>query len=110
MTQDIPADWVLKAAGEKSGWVNFHIEDLRARYRHGVNGAYRALCDMIAENESSPVDRKILIAREACAQIYDDEYPTVARDYRDGNRDNDGDAEFHASIRAIELYEQGFGA
>ncbi len=105
MTQDIPADWVLKAAGEKSGWVDFHIEDLRARYRHGVNGAYCALCDMIAKHEQEPVDRKLLCAREAMAEACT--LPESEGAYRRGVWDHAG--ALKQCFRAIELYEQGFG-
>ena len=62
---------------------------------------------MIAKYEKEPVDRKLLCAREAVAEWHDKKgNRNTAKRYRDG--DNDEYLTNH--VRAIELYEQGFGA
>jgi hypothetical protein len=62
---------------------NFYVNDL----------TYRALCDMIAKHEQKPVDRKVLCAREAAWPF------GFAKDSMGVD----------ACLRAIELWEEGFG-
>lgn len=85
MTNTTPPDWVLIEAAKRCGWAygttdNYHD-----------NPVYAALCDMILKHEQPPADRKMLCAREAAAKV-----PLLAHpvDY---------------CIRAIELWEEGFG-
>lgn len=110
MTTDTVPGWVLLEAAKRAGWIAFPIEDLRDRFDASDGGAYRALCDMIAKHEQEPVDRKLLVAREAAAQISD----SIYRDshwgvpIRLGNTDDRQDV--RAAHRAIELWEEGFGA
>ena len=87
---DTPEDWVLIEAAKKCGWDVF-LDSLRIRYNDST--PYRALCDMIAKHEQKPVDRKLLCAREAAA-----EHGYYAEDWAE-----------KACIRAIELWEEGFG-
>ncbi len=91
---DTPPDWVLIEAAKRIGWPTDNLEPLRERYRSNsyLSHAYRALCDMIQKYEQPPVDRKLLCAREARRQhgYYSSAYDDV-------------------SIRAIELWEEGFG-
>lgn len=94
---NIPEDWVLIEAAKRAGyhWLNHTVEDLREYYRDGEHDdLYRALCDMIAKHEKKPVDRKWLCAREA-EKLWE-------------NSDEDFDVAT-ACLRAIELWEQGFG-
>lgn len=64
---------------------------------------FRALCDMIAKHEQKPIDRKLLCAREAGA--LDD--ANKAYQYRSGSRDSYSGVKI--CIRAIELWESGYG-
>jgi hypothetical protein len=87
MTTETPPDWVLLEAAKRSGW-DTQIEGLRRLY--SKDSPFRALCDMIAKHEKQPVDRKLLCAREAISVAY-------------------GRHEEWIAIRAIELWEEGFG-
>ncbi len=90
-------DWVLVEAAKRAGyhWLNHTVEDLREYYAYGENDdLFSALCDMILKHEQSPVDRKLLCAREA-ASLWD----------IIGEADKFEDA----CLRAIELWEEGFG-
>jgi len=66
---------------------------------------FRALCDMIAKHEQPPVDRKLLCAREAMARAAGSE--VSERQWRDGS--SDYMPSIQGIIRAIELWEEGFG-
>ena len=88
-------DWVLKLAADKAGWDKWPADHLLRCYlsEHPDYGSYRALCDMIERYEQPPVDRKLLCAREAAKEYGYDQ----------------GDLAENACIRAIELWEEGFG-
>ena len=90
-----PPDWVLIEAAKRSDWD----ADLRCirRYYSDSAPSFRALCDMIERYEEPPVDRKLLCAREAITQSHDENF-----------RSNICHWEWIA-IRAIELWEEGFG-
>lgn len=94
---DTPPDWVLIEAAKRCGWAygtadNYHD-----------NPVYAALCDMILKHEQPRVDRKLLCAREACAQHDGNK----AYQYANGDRDTYICVE--AAVRAIELWEKGYG-
>lgn len=91
-TMTMPEDWVLLEAAERSNIGEEPIEYLRKIYPRA--GSFRALCDMIAKHEKPPVDRKVLCAREAWSQWMD--HDDIA-------------GEDYVGIRAIELWEEGFG-
>jgi hypothetical protein len=82
---DTPEDWVLLEAAKRCGW-DVLLDSLRIRYHHST--PYRALCDMIAKHEQKPADRKLLCAWEASRKCA---------------------SEYSAAVRAIELWEEGFG-
>jgi hypothetical protein len=88
---DTPPDWVLIEAAKRSDTWPQEIETLRGSYDSWF--IFRALCDMIQKYEQPPVDRKLLCAREALRQ-----HGWMADTYAEA-----------ASIRAIELWEEGFG-
>lgn len=92
---DVPImpDWVLIEAAKRFGWDARpeRLSHLRNDYTASV--PYSAFCDMIAKYEQKPVDRKLLCARE------------VMKYWTDVNEE---EAEA-ACLRAIELWEQGFG-
>lgn len=90
---DTPPDWVLIEAAKRSGWENGDTEHMASCYEQPFHLGYRALCDMIWKYEQQPVDRKLLCAREAQAQL--------------GYEQNDIAEQF--CIRAIELWNEGFG-
>jgi hypothetical protein len=82
MTTETPPDEVLIEAAKRADC------DVYRR-----DGAFLALCDMIAKHEKPPVDRKLLCAREAWDQWLNIDY----------------DGEEWIGLRAIQLYEEGFG-
>ena len=85
---DTPEDWVLIEAAKRCGWECGTAE------LYYDNPVYGALCDMIAKHEQKPVDRKLLCAREAARQY-------LAMDA--------GIKVEWNGLRAIELWEEGFG-
>jgi hypothetical protein len=86
-----PPDWVLIEAAKRSDWD----ADLRCirRYYSDSAPSFRALCDMIERYEEPPVDRKLLCAEEALRQW----------------REGDGAPTTWIALRAIELWEEGYG-
>jgi hypothetical protein len=90
MTTPTPPDWILLEAAELSGWDVWPIAKLRYFYDDG--GTYRALCDMIQKHKKPPVDRKRLCAQEAMKSWV-----------------GGGAGPETICIRAIELWEEGFG-
>jgi len=90
---DTPKDWVLIEAAKRCEWQGGKTLAQMRGYLD-ASGAFRALCDMIAKHEQPPVDRKLLCAREAMAGCL---VPM-----------SDESAE-SAIVRAIELWEEGFG-
>lgn len=92
-----PPDWVLIEAAKRSE-LSQDIDFLLDFYRN--SRTFRALCDMIQKYEQPPVDRKLLCAREASTFWH-------GPDALDGSYDSS--AEVCCSIRAIELWEEGFG-
>lgn len=100
---DTPPDWVLIEAAKRATMSVDDPEWLRSLY--GNDGSFTPLCDMIQKYEQPPVDRKLLCAREAWAQLYGGEPAEL--EFRHGYCD-DRDTVVCA-IRAIELWEEGFG-
>jgi len=90
---DTPEDWVLIEAAKRCGWADTYTLDTLQRF-YGNDLPYRALCDMIAKHEQKPVDRKLL-----CAQEADRLWQTSDEDFTIEE----------ACLRAIELWEEGFG-
>ncbi len=93
-TETPPDDWVLLEAAKLSDTWCRSIEWLRELY--GVSGSFRALCDMIAKHEKPPVDRKVLCALEALTEASTDHADVMWTDE-------------DVAVRAIELWEEGFG-
>lgn len=90
---DTPPDWVLIEAAKRSNDLNEN-DDLEITIEYyGKSSIFRALCDMIERYEQPPVDRKLLCAREA------------DRLYLAGALNEVEDV----AVRAIELWEEGFG-
>ena len=82
-----PPGWVLIEAAKRCGWPERNLAsvwDLKQ-----FDPPFRALCDMIERYEQPPVDRKLLCAMEVF-----------------GEHDVIGHVK---AVRAIELFEQGFG-
>jgi hypothetical protein len=92
MTDTPIPDWVLIEAAKRFAWDNAAASELRRHYQDDNYIGYTALCDMILKHEQRPVDRKLLCAREA---------------YREWLHTNGSMEE--RCVRAIELYEEGFG-
>jgi hypothetical protein len=97
MTEQTHPDWLLIEAGKRSGWATKEtcIETLRV---YDGNLVFRALCNALWKLHEAgllpaPVDRKMLCAKEA---------------YSDWLKTDHIDADY-VGIRAIELWEEGFG-
>jgi hypothetical protein len=89
---DIPADWILIEAAKRCDMQIIHCDLRELRLDYAEGHAFRALCDMIQKYEQPPVDRKLLCAREAVR------LGSLKTEYSDW-----------IAIRAIELWEEGFG-
>ncbi len=101
---DTPPNWVLIEAAKRCDWApGKTLAQMRGHIYN--SGAYRALCDMIQKYEQPPVDRKLLCAREAIARAADSEI--AQRQWRNGINDHLASIEW--TVRAIELWEEGFG-
>jgi hypothetical protein len=93
---DTPEDWVLIEAAKRCEWrPDMEPERIRL-YDYEHNEAFRALCDMILKHEQPPVDRKLLCAREATKENDLKYWYKVSELER-------------ISVRAIELYLEGYG-
>ena len=90
---DTPPDWVLIEAAKRCGRDLTSLSVITDLY--ATDAALRALCDMILKHEQPPVDRKALCAKEAQRNVTD--------------RNLDEDWWEAIAIRAIELWEEGFG-
>jgi hypothetical protein len=91
-----PPDWVLLEAAKRAwGKTTDPVSSLRYIY-DDVDTTFRALCDMIERYEQPPVDRKVLCAREALSEA-NKAHADVAWSDED------------VAVRAIELWEEGFG-
>jgi hypothetical protein len=101
MTTETPPDWVLLEAARLADETDIEIQWLRDL--DNACGTFRALCDMIAKYEKPPVDRKVLCALYAGAGMI--LYGNLS--YTEVTENSENIA--RACIRAIELYEGGFG-
>jgi hypothetical protein len=90
MTTETPPDWILLEAADQSEMLERN--PARLRLLRGGDKTFRALCDMIAKHEKPPVDRKLLCAQEAMKSWV-----------------GGGAGPETICVRAIELYEEGFG-
>ena len=94
---DTPPDWKLLELANLGGrrWIVLGIPQLQAQYINGDrDDIFRTLRDMIFKHEQPPVDRKLLCAREAYSIV---------------SSKNPADWMEEIAIRAIELWEEGFG-
>lgn len=92
---DTPPDWVLLEAAKRFAWCDTAPSRLRKHYQADNYNGYTALCDMIFKHEQPPVDRKLLCAEEALRTAW--------------LRNPQGLKATDQCIRAIELWEEGFG-
>jgi len=99
---DRPPNWVLIEAAKRCGWDSDNIEHLFRQYQ--AYPAFRALCDMIQKYEQPPVDRKLLCAREAQGSMF-----IMVGSLDPQEIAHNREAAEQACIRAIELWEEGFG-
>ena len=91
-----PPDWVLIEAAKRGGWSNISVDQLRINFELKYE-MFRALCDMIERYEQPPPDRKLLCAVQAISHGS----PTLAEAATE--------REINHCVRAIELWEEGFG-
>ena len=99
-----PPDWVLIEAAKRSERIGTKLEVILAHWFS--DPTVRALCDMIERHEQPPIDRKLLCAREAVARRWKQAWPEEL-EFRHGYRD-DRDP-IVVALRAIDLWEEGFG-
>lgn len=104
MTDKTPPDWALIEAAKRCGW-DMDATVLRKLVNNDSDEVFSALCDMIERYEQPPVDRKLLCAREAMAQAC--ALPESEGAYRRGTWDHAG--ALKQCLRAIELWEEGYG-
>lgn len=87
-------DWVLIEGAKRCQWdAIYTLGQLQLFYANEMT--YRALCDMILKHERPPVDRKRLCAEEAIRLEWERAYDFATVTSK--------------CIRAIELWEEGFG-
>jgi len=87
--QQTPPDWALIEAAKRADWRG-ELPTLKQYYNNLV---FRALCDMIAKHEQPPVDRKVMCVEQA---MYDFGWDKTWLGKS-------------ACLRAIELWQEGFG-
>ena len=99
MTTEITPAWSLAMARSEMGFDiaagSLAIDPIAAEglpENDNAEESRLALCNMIQKHEKQPVDRKVLCAREAMTEFF----PPHA--------DPEG-----VALRAIELWEEGFG-
>ena len=102
---DTPPDWVLIEAAKRAGIKRSPAQLRAGQIAKAAKPHFRALCDMIEKHEQPPVDRKVLCAREAMAEGCT--LPESEGAYRRGAWDHAG--ALKNCLRAIELWEEGFG-
>jgi hypothetical protein len=91
-----PPDWVLREAAKRCDWITETPTFLRRAFK--ASDAFRALCEMIERYEKPPADRKLRCAREALSEA-NKAHADVAW----------SDKTIPVLVRAIELWEKGFG-
>ena len=91
MTEQTPPDWVLIEAAKRTGRSLTLAQYQAGLIAKAAQPYFRALCEMILKHEQPPVDRKLLCAREAEVSMF----PTATKQ--------------QVAIRAIALWEEGFG-
>jgi hypothetical protein len=105
---DTPPDWVLIEAAKRGAFRQATIEKMRMW--HKADKIFRALCYMIQKYEQPPVDRKLLCARQARVEDYGYAPGSKqAKEIEAGKYDGLFEADFALCVRAIELWEEGFG-
>ena len=90
---DTPPDWVLIEAAKRSGWGGHFALDTLQRFYGQTPTPFAALCDMILKHEQPPMDRKTICAQQAASE-WDNSLVLPPID---------------VAVRAIELWEEGFG-
>lgn len=100
-----PPDWVLLEAAKRSNKTP-DVMGLRSMYE--TSDVFSALCEALLEPAlEQPVDRKLLCAREAMAQsLGGDRFGVPQRILKGKCDDMSG---MDTCIRAIELWESGYG-
>ena len=95
---DTPPNWVLIEASKRCDWAYDDIPVLRQQYEEDL--PYAVICDMIYKYEQPPVDRKLLCAQAAV---------TGALIELDASHFPKKECIWDCCVRAIELWEEGFG-
>ena len=98
MTTETPPDWVLLEAAKRAGIKRSPAQMRAGQISKAAKPYFRALCDMIQKYEKPPVDRKVLCAREA-VRLHNERHV-----FSHGLHTPE-----EVCVRAIELWEEGFG-
>jgi hypothetical protein len=91
-------NWVQVEAAKRSGYTGADAVKRAKLSQFGL--PFRALCDMIEKYEQPPVDRKLLCAQAAL---------TGALIELDASHFPKKECMWEYAVRAIELFEEGFG-
>lgn len=102
--EQTPPDWVLIEAAKRANHKLTPAQLRAGLIAKAARPYFDALCDMIWKYEQPPVDRKLACAREAMANK---SRPDEVEKYRSGIFDCQ--SEMEQCVRAIELWEEGFG-
>lgn len=101
---DLPADWMIERAIEILDFSSSvsHVKEAPFAYASVIN-----LAHYVGEHETAPVNPDLLIAREACAKMYEEYsiYEDYPEKYRSGEFD-ENDEELNIALRAIKLYKE----
>jgi hypothetical protein len=93
MIDELP-DWVLIEAAKRAGINRTPAQIKAGQLSNSLQHIFAALCEMILQHEQPPVDRKVLCAQEASRQ---------------SGEQAGWEHSLNLCIRAIELWEEGFG-
>lgn len=104
---DAVPDWAIREAEKRTVGLLWTDAEGRRNSAKGENPTSLAVllaASLIAKHEEQPISDELRIAREAAAQVAEeDDWPAMAESYRDGK--NDGAATMRCVRRAIELWK-----
>lgn len=111
---DLPADWAIEKALVAGNAVAMDghdvrtVADVKRKARTHWSQTVISYARLIEQTQPAPVDRKLLVAREAAARYYDGlgGYEIAAGQCREGLNDE----ALPVVVEAINLWESGYAA